>query len=167
MAEDGVLETHPQGATRFPGGDRTLAASSSTAESGAFEAHGRSRALVSSEARHPDRFTLHPAVGGDRRTGWYAQTSMAVISPPHCVRWEGVEPSRPKTHASEACAAASYATSARTGRLRPFESHVSVSMRQLAHRIRRLRSSFLRLSPSTWSTCSGAGWPRHSVRPHS
>lgn len=47
---------------------------------------------------------------------------MAVISPPHCVRWEGVEPSRPKTHASEACAAASYATSARTGRLRPFES---------------------------------------------
>jgi hypothetical protein len=51
MAEDGVLETHSQGATRFPDDDPTLAASSSTAESGRLERHGRSRALVSSEAR--------------------------------------------------------------------------------------------------------------------
>lgn len=59
MVEEGVLETHSQGATRFPDDDRTLAASSSTAESGRFERHGRSRALVSSEARPPGRFTLH------------------------------------------------------------------------------------------------------------
>ena len=59
MVEEGVLETHSQGATRFPDGDRTLAASSSTAESGRLERHGRSRALVSSEARHPGRFALH------------------------------------------------------------------------------------------------------------
>jgi hypothetical protein len=51
MAEDGVIETHSQGATRIPDGDRTLAASSSTTESGRLERHGRSRALVSSEAR--------------------------------------------------------------------------------------------------------------------
>ena len=51
IVEEGVLETHSQGATRFPDGDRTLAASSSTAESGRLERHGRSRALVSSEAR--------------------------------------------------------------------------------------------------------------------
>jgi hypothetical protein len=59
MAEDGVIETHSQGATRIPDGGRTLAASSSTAESGRLERHGRSRALVSSEARHPGRFALH------------------------------------------------------------------------------------------------------------
>jgi hypothetical protein len=82
MAEDGVLETHSQGATRFPSGDRTLTASSSTAESGRLERHGRSRALVSSEARHPGRFALHGAAGGDRRTARYAQTGAAVISRP-------------------------------------------------------------------------------------
>jgi hypothetical protein len=53
-AEDGVVETHPaNGATRFPGGDRALAASSSTEESGEIESHGVSRALVSSEAQDP------------------------------------------------------------------------------------------------------------------
>jgi hypothetical protein len=61
MAEDGVFETHSQGATRFPGGDRTLAASSSMAESGELESHGVTRALVSCEARHPGRFTLRSA----------------------------------------------------------------------------------------------------------
>lgn len=51
-AEDGVLETHPgNGASRFPGGGRALAASSSMAESGAVEAHALRHALVSSEAR--------------------------------------------------------------------------------------------------------------------
>lgn len=63
-AEDGVLETHPHGATRFPGGDRALAASSSTAESGRLERHGHSRALVSSQARHPGRFALPGAWAG-------------------------------------------------------------------------------------------------------
>jgi hypothetical protein len=72
IAEDGVLETHPANwATRFPSGDRAPAASSSRAESGEFESHGVSRALVSSEARHPGRFTLHgvtppPAHKSDR-----------------------------------------------------------------------------------------------------
>ena len=84
MAEDGVLETHSQGATRFPGGDRTLAASSSVdrtgcalgpgpctariAESGELESHGVTRALVSSEARYPDRFTLRTLPGIRTRT---------------------------------------------------------------------------------------------------
>jgi hypothetical protein len=74
IVEEGVLETHSQGATRFPDGDRTLAASSSTAESGRFERHGHSRALVSSEARYPDRFALHdylvPFRGFEPRTSW-------------------------------------------------------------------------------------------------
>jgi len=43
MAEDGVLETHPHGATRFPDGGRTLAASSSMAESGELESHAEAR----------------------------------------------------------------------------------------------------------------------------
>ena len=41
----------PCGAARFPAGARTLPGSSSRAESGAIEAHGLHRALVSSEAR--------------------------------------------------------------------------------------------------------------------
>jgi hypothetical protein len=42
MTEGGVLETHPaNGATRFPGGDSALAASSSTAEGGLFESQRR------------------------------------------------------------------------------------------------------------------------------
>jgi hypothetical protein len=55
------------------------------AESGRLERHDRSRALVSSEARHPGRFALPGAMGGDRRTVRYAQTGAAVISPPNCV----------------------------------------------------------------------------------
>ena len=49
--------------TRFPGGDRAWRLHLPGAESGAIEAHGITRALVSSEARHPVRFTLREAMG--------------------------------------------------------------------------------------------------------
>ena len=92
MAEDRVFETHSQGATRFPDGDRTLAASSSTAESGEFESHGVTRALVSSEARPLSGSLSIEAVGGDRQAAGYAQTRAVVVSPPHCVPYRGFEP---------------------------------------------------------------------------
>jgi hypothetical protein len=74
--------------------------------------HGVTRAVVSGDARHPVRFTLRWALGGDRRTARYAQTGAAVIPPPQSVRREGVEPSRPKAPVPGTGAAASYATSA-------------------------------------------------------
>src|SRR5262249_54131181 len=52
LAEDGGLDPQTDGRpARLPAGGRAPTASSSAAESGAIEAHGRSRALVSSEAR--------------------------------------------------------------------------------------------------------------------
>ena len=51
----------PSGPTRFPDGDHHLVISSPTAESGELESHGVTRALVSSEARHPGRFALRSA----------------------------------------------------------------------------------------------------------
>jgi hypothetical protein len=48
----------PRRASRFPSGDRTLAASSSVEEGGRFERHGVTRASLSGRARHPDRFTF-------------------------------------------------------------------------------------------------------------
>jgi len=75
MAEDGELESQSLSTpTRFPDGDHHLVISSLTAESGELESHGVTRALVSSEARHPGRFTLHGAMGGDSRIARHAQT---------------------------------------------------------------------------------------------
>ena len=50
-ASSGAVDHRPSAYRRAPDDDRTLAASSTTAESGRLERHGRSRALVSSEAR--------------------------------------------------------------------------------------------------------------------
>jgi hypothetical protein len=62
-AEDGGHD--PQGPHRPPLAFQTVTAPwplhLPAAESGAIEAHGITRALVSSEARHPVRFTLHEA----------------------------------------------------------------------------------------------------------
>jgi hypothetical protein len=61
-AEDGELESQGLATpTRVPDGDHHLAVSSPMAESGELESHGVTRALVSSEARHPSRFTLRSA----------------------------------------------------------------------------------------------------------
>jgi hypothetical protein len=52
MAEDGELESRGLATpTRFPDGDHHPVISSPMAESGEFESHGVTRALVSSEAR--------------------------------------------------------------------------------------------------------------------
>ena len=75
MEEDGEIES--QGLltpTRFPDGDHHPVVSSPAAESGEIESHGVTRALVSSEARLPGRFTLHdhvvPFRGFEPRTSW-------------------------------------------------------------------------------------------------
>ena len=75
VEEDGEIES--QGLltpTRFPDGDHHPVISSPMAESGEFESHGVTRALVSSEARHPGRFALHdylvPFRGFEPRTSW-------------------------------------------------------------------------------------------------
>ena len=81
----------PRRAARFPAGASRLAGSSSE-EGGRLERHGVTSASASNGAR--------------------------PLSGSPSVRWEGVEPSRPKTHAPGACAAAIYATSAWTGGLR-------------------------------------------------
>jgi hypothetical protein len=66
----------PCGPNRFPAGARNLTGSFSTAESGAVEAHGRNRALVSSEAQGTlpgslsmsnGRGQANPLVRGDQR----------------------------------------------------------------------------------------------------
>lgn len=82
-------------------------------EGGRLERHGVTRASLSGRARPPGRFTFHKSGGRGHASRAVRADRTTVIPPPHCVRWEGIEPPRPKTHAPEACAAASYATSAR------------------------------------------------------
>ena len=70
---------------RFPAGARTLTGSFSRAESGAFEAHGVNRALVSREAQGPAWFTLQNrgtrqrSLGADRQSG--VEPSSLTICP--------------------------------------------------------------------------------------
>jgi hypothetical protein len=91
MVEDGVLETRPAGPPGFRPGPA------------AWLVHPPRKAADSNGTVLP----AHPLA-----------TEPGALSGSPSVRWEGVEPSRPKTHAPGACAAASYATSAWTGGLR-------------------------------------------------
>jgi hypothetical protein len=80
MEEDGRLERqdfhpHPLSRRGPPPDDFIFHCE----ESGRLERHGVTRAVVSSDARHPGRFALRRAVGGDIRTGGYALTAPAVI----------------------------------------------------------------------------------------
>lgn len=70
---------------------------------------------LAGEPGTPVRFTFHGAEGEDKRAARYAQTGLAVISPPQGVRRPGLEPGRPKALIPETSAATCYATSAYTG----------------------------------------------------
>lgn len=133
MAEDGELESQSLAApARFPDEDHHLVISSPMAESGELESHGVTRALVSSEARRP----------------W------PVRSP--CARRESNPHVRRHTLLRRARLPITPPALDRAAHLRPFlNPHVSVSMWQFAHKIRRLSSSLLGMSPSTWSTKLG------------
>ena len=91
MVEDGVLETRPAGPPGFRPGPA------------AWLVHPPRKVADSNGTVLP----AHPLA-----------TEPGALSGSPSVRWEGVEPSRPKTHAPGACAAAIYATSAWTGGLR-------------------------------------------------
>jgi hypothetical protein len=86
----GLQEARPPVSRRAP----YLSVNHLCEEGGRLERHGVNRASLSGHAWPPGRFTFREAVGGDRRGARYAQTGAVVISPPHCVRREGVEPSR-------------------------------------------------------------------------